>query len=61
MRRRAKSTVLEPHEGTKVIRPITDSEWNRRQMNTRVRMSKKQRLAERKRIREAMSNKGVTA
>lgn len=61
MRGKPKSTVLKPHEGTKIIRPITDAEWNRRQMNTRVRLSKKQRLAERKRIREAVANKGAKA
>ena len=59
MRRKPKSSVLKPHEGTKVMRPITDPEWNRRQMDTRVRMSKKQRLAERKRIREAVARKGA--
>lgn len=37
-----------------VVRPITDPEWNRRQMNTRVRKSKKQRLAERRKIEEGV-------
>lgn len=32
----------------KIIRPITDPEWNRERMGTRVRKSKKDRLRERR-------------
>ena len=38
----------------RIVRPITDPEWNRRQMNTRIRKSKKQRLAERRKIQNGM-------
>lgn len=31
-----------------VVRPITDPEWNRQQMGTHVRMSKKERLKARR-------------
>ena len=41
----------------RIIRPITDPEWNRRQMGKRVRMSKKERLADRRRIRAAAEAK----
>ena len=44
-----------------IIRPIRDPEWNRQQMNTRVRMSKKERLRRRKAILEALNRKRAEA
>lgn len=40
----------------RIRRPITDPEWNRRQMGTHERMSKKERLKLRKQFREAVLN-----
>ena len=58
MRRIIKKSALKPHEGTMIARPITDPEWNAKQMNTRVRMSKKERLKQRRAFREAIKNRG---
>ena len=41
----------------RIIRPITDPEWNRRQMGKRVRMSKKERLRQRHEIERAAKSK----
>ncbi|MBQ6148623.1 MAG: hypothetical protein IJI83_03655 [Oscillospiraceae bacterium] len=41
----------------RIIRPITDPEWNRRQMGKRVRMSKKERLRQRHEIERAAKPK----
>ena len=54
-----KRAVLPIHEGCKIIRPITDPEWNRKQMNTRKRCSKKMRLEMRRAFREAVNAKAV--
>lgn len=58
MRRIIKKTAIKPHEGTMITRPITDPQWNASQMNTRVRMSKKERLKQRRAFREAMKARG---
>lgn len=39
----------------RIMRPITDPEWNRQQMNTRVRMSKKERLRQRRKMEQAVN------
>lgn len=44
----------------RIIRPITDPEWNRRQMGKRVRMSKKERLRQRHEIEKAAQPKTET-
>ena len=41
----------------RIIRPITDPEWNRRQMGKCVRMSKKERLRQRHEIERAAKPK----
>lgn len=48
-----------PNPTHKIIRPITDPEWNRKQMDTRVRMSKKDRRRARKSFAQAIAKKGV--
>lgn len=48
-----------PNPSHRIMRPITDPEWNRKQMNTRVRMSKKDRRRSRKAFAQAIQKKGV--
>lgn len=41
----------------KIVRPITDPTWNAQQAGTRVRMSKKERLRQREKLRKAIEAK----